>query len=365
MIGLKTRTVAACAALGAIAVLGLLIAGPAGARPVGAGKGGEPNVLVVMTDDQALADLQYMPHTKRLIVKQGTSFSNAIDSFPLCCPARATFISGQYAHNHGVAGNFYPFGRYGMKGRANTLPRWLQKSGYRTALIGKWLNGYGAKDAHGEVPTGFDIWRGRLDVSAYDYYNFVMNQDGHLKTWGDPVFARKLVRFAKIEVTPGPGGKPHTVSEVLARANRIFKPGYYGTAKPKDYSPNVTGKTTEGIVRRQAKSKRPFFVWWAPAAPHREDVATTILGRPGADPRPAPRYARLSKKFKLPEPPSFNYSDPADPDSKVAQLPAMTEAQIDQLKLDYQGRLGSLLAVDDHVAKLVRIRDRPTSCATR
>ncbi len=355
MIGLKTRTVAACAALGAIAVLGLLIAGPAGARPVGAGKGGEPNVLVVMTDDQALADLQYMPHTKRLIVKQGTSFSNAIDSFPLCCPARATFISGQYAHNHGVAGNFYPFGWYGMKGRANTLPRWLQKSGYRTALIGKWLNGYGAKDAHGEVPTGFDIWRGLLDVSAYDYYNFVMNQDGHLKTWGDPVFARKLVRFAKIEVTPGPGGKPHTVSEVLARANRIFKPGYYGTAKPKDYSPNVTGKTTEGIVRRQAKSKKPFFVWWAPAAPHREDVATTILGRPGADPRPAPRYARLSKKFKLPEPPSFNYSDPADPDSKVAQLPAMTEAQIDQLKLDYQGRLGSLLAVDDHVAKLVRI----------
>ena len=48
-------------------------------------------------------------------------------------------------------------------------------AGYRTALIGKWLNGYGARDAHGEVPKGFDIWRGLLDVSAYDYFNFVMN----------------------------------------------------------------------------------------------------------------------------------------------------------------------------------------------
>jgi N-acetylglucosamine-6-sulfatase len=62
----------------------------------------------------------------------------------VCCPARATFITGQYAHNHGVAGNFYPYGWYGMKGGGNTLPRWLQKAGYRTALVGKWLNGYGA-----------------------------------------------------------------------------------------------------------------------------------------------------------------------------------------------------------------------------
>ena len=85
---------------------------------------------------------------------RGTSFSNAVDSFPLCCPARATFITGQYAHNHGVAGNFYPYGWYGMKHRRNILPAWLQKSGYRTALIGKWLNGYGAKDGHGEIPTG-------------------------------------------------------------------------------------------------------------------------------------------------------------------------------------------------------------------
>ena len=87
-----------------------------------------------------------------------------------------------------------------MKNRGNTLPAWLQDAGYRTALIGKWLNGYGARDAHGEVPKGFDIWRGLLDVSAYDYFNFVMNANGKLRTWGDADFAKGLVEFAEIEV---------------------------------------------------------------------------------------------------------------------------------------------------------------------
>src|SRR5205085_5597792 len=138
---------------------------------------------------------------KRLLAAQGTTFADAVDSFPLCCPARATFITGQYAHNHGVGGNFYPYGWYGMTDRGNILPAWLQRAGYHTAMIGKWLNGYGARDAHGEVPKGFDTWRGLLDVSAYDYFNYVMNSDGKLRTWGDATFARKLVKFAKLEVT--------------------------------------------------------------------------------------------------------------------------------------------------------------------
>ncbi len=346
-------------ATGALAlVLGLPFAAPANARQVGVGPGKQPNILVVMTDDQALADVRQMPNVRKLLAARGTSFGNAVDSFPLCCPARATFITGQYAHNHGVAGNFWPYGWYGMKNRANILPTWLRRAGYKTALIGKWLNGYGARDAHGEIPKGFDTWRGLLDVSAYDYFNFEMNRDGKLLTWGDSSFARKLVQFANIEVTPGPDGGPHTIAEVLASAREIFPPGDFGTQKAKNYSPDVTGRMTQRIVRGQASSRRPFFVWWAPASPHREDVATTILGRPGADPRPAPRYEKRSESFKLPRPPSFNYSDPADPASLVSQLPSMTDTQIRQLELDYQGRLGSLLAVDDHVGKLVRILRR-------
>jgi arylsulfatase A-like enzyme len=324
------------------------------ARPAAAAQDGRPNILVVMTDDQAQADLAHMPNVKRLLAARGTTFADAVDSFPLCCPSRATFITGQYAHNHGVAGNFYPFGWYGMKHRANTLPAWLQGAGYRTALIGKWLNGYGARDAHGEVPAGFDIWRGLLDVSAYDYYNFVMNRNGKLKSWGDADFARKLVEFAKIEVIPNPGG----LQGVLDRLHQLFGPApysYWGTEDPKDYSPDVTGKITEQLVRAEGDSKKPFFIWWAPAAPHREDVATTLMGRPGRDPRPAPRYESQSSRYKLPKPPNFNEPDFADKPSNMQNAAhTMSQAQIDQLQLDYEGRIGSLLAVDDHVKTLVR-----------
>ena len=340
-------------ALAALALL-LLIPAAAGARRENAGKDGRPNILVVMTDDESAADVATMPNVKRLLAKRGTSFADAVDSFPLCCPSRATFITGQYAHNHGVFGNFWPYGWYGMKHRGNTLPAWLQGAGYRTALIGKWLNGYGARDAHGEVPAGFDIWRGLLDVSAYDYYNFVMNRNGKLKSWGDADFARKLVEFAKIEVIPNPGG----LQGVLNRLHDVFGPApysYWGAEDPEDYSPDVTGRITEQLVRAESDSKKPFFIWWAPAAPHREDVATTLMGRPGRDPRPAPRYESKSSGYKLPKPPSFNEPDFADKPSNMKNAAkAMSQAQIDQLQLDYEGRIGSLLAVDDHVKTLIR-----------
>ena len=341
-------------ACGLTALAALALPAAAHARPAAAAKDGRPNILVVMTDDQAQADLAHMPNVKRLLADRGTTFADAVDSYPLCCPSRATFITGQYAHNHGVNSNFWPHGWYGMKHRANILPAWLQKAGYSTALIGKWLNGYGARDAHGEVPAGFDTWRGLLDVSAYDYYNFVMNRDGALKTWGDADFARKLVEFAEIEVVRNDAG----IGGVFARLEKLFGPGpytYWGAENPADYSPDVTGRITEDLVRSERRSKKPFFIWWAPAAPHREDVASTLLHRPGRDPRPAPRYEARSARFRLPRPPSFNEADFADKPSNMRNsAPLMTEEQIAQLQLDYEGRIGSLLAVDDHVKKLVR-----------
>ncbi len=336
------------------AVALLILPTAAQARPATAGKDGRPNILVVMTDDMAASDVALMPNVRRLLAARGTSFSDAVDSFPLCCPARATFITGQYAHNHGVRGNFHPYGWYGMKGRGNTLPAWLQRSGYTTALIGKWLNGYGALDAHGEVPKGFDIWRGLLDVSAYDYYNYVMNVDGRLRTRGDADFARKLVEFANIEVTErqNPG-----LADVLNQLIRVMGPppySYWGAQRPQDYSPDVTGEITDRLVARQRRSKKPFFIWWAPIAPHREDVASTLMRRPGPDPRPAPRYTAKSKRYKLPRPPSFNEADISDKPTNVRTgTRALSEEQIAQLQLDYEGRAGSLLAVDDHVKRLV------------
>jgi N-acetylglucosamine-6-sulfatase len=334
--------------------------GAAHARPLSADRDGRPNILVVMTDDMAAADAAYMPNVQRLLAARGTTFADAVDSFPLCCPARATFITGQYAHNHGVGGNFYPYGWYGMKDRANTLPRWLQRAGYHTAAIGKWLNGYGARDGHGEVPKGFDDWRGLLDVSAYDYFNFEMNDNGSLRTWGDADFARKLVAFARVEVTmrKNPG-----LADVLGQLAKVMGPApysYWGSERTSDYSPDVTGKITEDLVAAQRTSSKPFFIWWSPAAPHREDVSTSLMGRPGRDPRPAPRYASRLGRYHLPRPPSFNEADIADkPASLRAALPDQMDAKkVAQLELDYQGRIGSLLAVDDHVKRLVDILRR-------
>jgi arylsulfatase A-like enzyme len=340
-------------ALAAMAAL-LVAASPADARNAKTGKDGRPNILVVMTDDMNQADMAFMPKTRKLLGKQGTTFTNAITSFPLCCPSRATFLTGQYAHNHGVGGNFFPEGWYGMPRRNNTLATWLDPR-YRTDLIGKMLNGYGALDAHGEIPPGFDQWHGLLDVSAYDYYNFVMNSNGGLRTWGDPDFARKLVEFANIEVTP-PDVK--SVGDILAKLTQVMGPApyhYWGAANPNQYSPDVTGRVTNKLVGHEKKAKNPFFVWWTPAAPHREDVSTTLMGRPGADPRPAPRYEQLSKSFQLPRPPSFNEADVSDKATDVtSHTPLLTDAQIAQLQLDYQGRGGSLRAVDDGVARLVK-----------
>jgi N-acetylglucosamine-6-sulfatase len=343
------------ALLGLAALLCALVAGPAHSRPAGAGKDGRPNILVVMTDDMTQNDLVFMPKTRKLLAKQGTSFNNSITSFPLCCPSRATFLTGQYAHNHGVTGNFYPEGWYGMERRNNTLATWLDRAGYHTGLIGKWLNGYGALDGHGEVAPGFDQWHSLLDVSAYDYYNFEMNSNGRLLTWGDPDFARKLVEFGNIQVVP-PDAK--SGADVLAKLTAVMGPApysYWGAQNPDQYSPDVTGRFTQRLVRKQKRAKRPFFIWWAPASPHREDVATTLMGRPGQDPRPPQRYEQLSKSFQLPRPPSFNEADLGDKPSNVtSKAPPLTDAQIAQLQLDYEGRGGSMRAVDDWVGRLVK-----------
>jgi N-acetylglucosamine-6-sulfatase len=343
------------AVLGLTAVLCASAAGPAHARPAGVGKDGRPNILVVMTDDMTQNDLVFMPKTRKLLAKQGTSFTNSITSFPLCCPSRATFLTGQYAHNHGVTGNFFPEGWYGMDARNNTLATWLDRTGYRTGLVGKWLNGYGALDGRGEVAPGFDQWHALLDVSAYDYYNFEMNSNGRLSSWGDPDFARKLVEFGNIQVVP-PDAK--SAADVLAKLSAVMGPppySYWGARNPDQYSPDVTGRFTQRLVQRQKTSRRPFFIWWAPASPHREDVATTLMGRPGPDPRPPQRYEQLSKSFQLPRPPSFNEADVGDKPSVVtSKTPPLTDDQVAQLQLDYEGRGGSMRAVDDWVGRLVK-----------
>jgi hypothetical protein len=102
-----------------------------------------PNIVMLMTDDQTVADLRFMPNTRRLIADQGVTFANSFVSYPMCCPSRTTYFTGQYAHNHGVLYNKGPHGGYPAFAHADTsFPAALQRAGYYTMHIGKYLNGF-------------------------------------------------------------------------------------------------------------------------------------------------------------------------------------------------------------------------------
>jgi N-acetylglucosamine-6-sulfatase len=144
----------------------------------------KPNIVVLMSDDQTLDSMSVMPRTQRLLGGEGTTFTRAFVSYSLCCPSRATLYTGQYAHNHGVLGNGPPTGGYTRLDKSNWLPLWLQAAGYRTMHVGKFLNGYGQLSAPTEVPPGFNDWHGTVDPSTYSFWNYTVNENGTLRTYG-------------------------------------------------------------------------------------------------------------------------------------------------------------------------------------
>ena len=139
----------------------LLAAAPARATPVSSAQvDTRPNIVFMMTDDQTAASMKVMRNLSVGMRSQGTTFSQAIVTYPLCCPSRATYLTGQYSHNHGVIHNAGPFGGYVRLDNTNTLPLWLQQAGYRTIHLGRYLNGYGTQNPDiTEIPPG---WARRL-----------------------------------------------------------------------------------------------------------------------------------------------------------------------------------------------------------
>jgi N-acetylglucosamine-6-sulfatase len=130
-----------------------------------------PNIVFVITDDQDANTLNYMPNLQAKLVSRGVTFRNSFVTDPLCCPSRATILRGQYVHNHGVETNTRPEGgeyRFRQLGRdRSTVATWLQDSGYRTALIGKYLNAY--KDTY--IPPGWDRWFATIGQATGHRFN--------------------------------------------------------------------------------------------------------------------------------------------------------------------------------------------------
>ena len=113
-----------------------------------------PNIVVIMTDDQEdTGSMAYMPKTLSLIARHGVTFKNSFVNLSLCAPSRTSFLTGQAAHNHGIKANS-PLDQGGWEAfkdkEDNALPVWLKAAGYKTALIGKYLNRYGQQSAYGE-----------------------------------------------------------------------------------------------------------------------------------------------------------------------------------------------------------------------
>ena len=135
-----------------------------------------------MTDDQTAASLADMQNVNTLLGGEGTKFDQAIDSFPLCCPSRATNLTGQYAHNHGVLHNAPPFGGFIQLDGTNTLPVWLQDAGYRTMHVGRYLNGYEAKYG---IPPGWTDWVGLPHSAAFNYFAWKAFDHGVVKNYPD------------------------------------------------------------------------------------------------------------------------------------------------------------------------------------
>lgn len=136
------------------------------------------NVIIIMTDDQNVDSLPVMRKLMGFPEGSWVNFTNAIANDSICCPARAAVLTDQYAYINGVINN-----SSGAKlNDTNTLPVWLDRAGYRTSLIGKYLNGYPWDKGTNYIPPGWDYFKatglGKSDARTTLAIDFINNSTG-------------------------------------------------------------------------------------------------------------------------------------------------------------------------------------------
>ena len=287
------------------------------AAPLGVQAGGartfgrrRPNIVFVLTDDLDAESAQLMPKTQALIGAQGVTFVNAFASTPLCCPSRASLLTGQYAHNHGVLTNggaarscFEEFRDAGRESAA--LPLWLKAAGYRTGFIGKYLNRYPGSAADSNdayIPPGWDDWhatfapRGSESCPSCTYYDYSINDNGDVASQGTQ--------------------DSHYITDVETTRALAFLRG------------------------ARAAGDAPFFLWVSFTAPH---VPAT----------PARRHEGSQADKHVPRGPAFNEEDVDDKPAWFRGLPLLGPDDVEELDFLYRQRLESLMAVDEAVELIV------------
>jgi arylsulfatase A-like enzyme len=282
----------------AVAAAFLALAAPALARE---------NVVVIMTDDQTAASLSTMHHVNAQLAAEGTKFDSAIVSFPLCCPSRSTFLTGQYAHNHGVLHNNPPFGGFLELDHANTLPVWLQAAGYRTMHVGRYLNGYEFR--HG-IPPGWTDWHASPHSGAFNYTSWKVNDNGVLNSYPD-------------------------------------------AAHPGEHQTDFTTRRAVELIDQASPGEQPFFLSLWYVAPHRggpRDPDDPI--RPQT-PSPAPRHRDAYAGVRMPRPPSFNERSMYDKPQVVADRRRLSPELVAGVEENWRQEIETLMGVDEGVAQIV------------
>jgi N-acetylglucosamine-6-sulfatase len=253
-------------------------------------QGRRPNIVLIVLDDLDSTVVTQLPEFQDLVTDHGATFTNFFVTTPLCAPSRASLLRGQYAHNHGLLtntvpdGGFLAFHRLGRE--ESTIATWLHDAGYRTALIGKYLNGFPRDVGWKYVPPGWDEWFGVISKRSL-YYGFTLNENGTAVDYGDA---------------------------------------------PTDYETDVLAAKAADFVSRAAGGDAPFFLYVAPLAPH--SPATN-----------APRHADEFTDVQFVRPPSYNEADTGDKPAWLRDAPLLTDEQVSQVDENQRKRLRSLLPV--------------------
>jgi N-acetylglucosamine-6-sulfatase len=270
----------------------------ADARALAPGRAGRPNIVFVLTDDLAWNLVRYMPHVLAM-ERAGETFTNYFVTDSLCCPSRASILTGRFPHNTRVFDNSPPEGGYSVfheRGEeAGTFAAALQRVGYRTALMGKYLNGYRPAATEGGarpyVPPGWSEW----DVAGNGYpeYGYTLNSDGHLRNYG---------------------------------------------YEPKDYLTDVIAGKGLRFINRSAAQHRPFMLELATFAPHWPFT-------------PAPRDARAFPGLRAPRSPAFNVVGTNEP-AWLSHFVPLRPAQIAAIDREFRKRVQAVQAVDRMIGAL-------------
>lgn len=263
--------------------------------------GDRPNILLIVTDDMSLSDLEYMPQTRQLIGSAGATFDSFISNHPLCCPARAQLMTGQNAQSNGVFDNTGRHGGYKrLRQPGNNIGAWLQDAGYRTAFVGKHLNGW---ERLATVQPGWDIFNPTLRGT-----------------------------YAPYDITMFNGGDPTTYDDV--------------------YTADLMGELTVDYIEEFAAAGDPFFIWTSQLPPHGMNVDKRWI-----PPVPAARH-RDAYSDAMPPAwglPVFLEEDVTD---KPEWVQASNRPTAEKMVRLHRQRVRSLLSVDEQVAAAVDALDR-------